>query len=271
MADFTTIGDHQIAYRRSGKGEPVLLVHGVASYSFLWQPIIDNLEEYYDIIAPDLLGCGESDKPSDVDHSIAAQAKIMIGVIDNLGINRFHLVGHDIGGGIAQIMAVKYPDRLLDMTLINSVGYDYWPIQLIKTMQVPILTQIARSSINPVIFHQMIRHGVFHKKNLSKDILDKFWEPLKQPEGKAGFFNLIRSINNDLLMDIIDEIKQITLPTLLIRGTADTYLDRAILDNLKRDIPHARLEDIHEGGHFIQLDQADRVSSLLKSFLSERT
>lgn len=117
----------QIAYVRDGLGEPILLIHGITTYSFIWRKIIPLLTHKYEVIALDLLGCGESDKPLDVDYSINNQAEIIAKFIAELKLEKVHLVAHDIGGGIAQILTVKYPSLIRDVTLINSdVSPRFW-------------------------------------------------------------------------------------------------------------------------------------------------
>ncbi len=123
---FCKLDNNQLAYHRCGKGEPMLLVHGITTYSFIWQKMIPALSEKYDVISLDLLGCGESDKPFGADLSIAVLAQLIRKFIDKLSIGKLHLVCHDIGGGIGQLMAIDHSDVLSSLTLINSVGYDFW-------------------------------------------------------------------------------------------------------------------------------------------------
>lgn len=122
---YIEINGHQIAYRRKGQGTPILFVHGVASHSFLWDGIMDKLQNEYDVIATDLLGCGASDKPKKTDYSIDSQSDILIKFIEKLNLKKVHLVGHDVGGGVAQLMAVKRPEQLIDLVMMNPVGYDF--------------------------------------------------------------------------------------------------------------------------------------------------
>jgi len=87
-----------MAYLRTGDGEPVLLVHGIPTYFFIWRKIIPLLAPQYDVVAVDLLGCGDSDKPLDVPYSIKAHAERLKEFVDCLGFGTFHFVGHDLGG-----------------------------------------------------------------------------------------------------------------------------------------------------------------------------
>ena len=265
--EFADIEGNKIAFRHGGSGEPVLLVHGVASSSFIWDDIIDGLSEKYEVIAPDLLGCGDSSKPADTDYSIAIQAGIMSRLMEKLfpGKN-FHLVGHDIGGGVAQIMAVKYPAQLRDLALVNPVGYDYWPVQPITTMRLPVIRRLTSSVMNSGMLKMVIRRALFHKERLTPELMAKFWQPMETMEGKQGFIQLIKSINNRLLTDITADLKKIEMPVLVIRGDADAYLSSEITARLAADIPGARLVHISHGGHFVQIDEPERITELLLEF-----
>ncbi len=263
---FKEINNYRIAYKRKGAGVPVLFLHGVASYSFLWDGIVQRLSDRYDCIATDLLGCGSSDKPNSVDYSIAAQADIMMQLIDDLDIAPLHLVGHDIGGGIAQIMAVRRPEQLIDLTLINPVGYDYWPVQPITLMRLPVIRSFITSIMHPNLYRLILRRALYHEELLDDELFDKFWEPVNNMKGKNGFVQLIRCINNQLLLDITEQLRQLQLPTLLVRGDADTYLSSKIVLQLSQDIPKSQTEHIVTGGHFMQIDEPDKVSDLLARF-----
>jgi len=264
--EYVEIDGHQIAYRRKGQGTPILFIHGVASHSFLWDEIMDKLKDEYDVIATDLLGCGASDKPKNTDYSIDIQSDILIKFIEKLSLQKVHLVGHDIGGGVAQLMAVKRSEQLIDLVMMNPVGYDFWPVQPITTMRLPVIRSLTSSIMHRTMLMMVIRRAVYHKEKLTKELLDEFWKPLKTKEGKDGFIQLIRCINNRLLTGVTDKLRKLKVPTLLIRGDSDAYLSKEITIKLASDIPHSRLVNISNAGHFIQIDEADRLTLLLREF-----
>src|SRR5437899_85021 len=117
-----------IAFRRAGAGQPVVLLHGIPTSSRLWDFVGAELAGDFDVIAPDFVGFGESDKPLDRDVSVSAQADLLPGLLDALDIERAAIVGHDIGGAVAQIFAVRQAPRLARLGLVDSVCFDSWPI-----------------------------------------------------------------------------------------------------------------------------------------------
>jgi len=128
------VDGHRLAYVRCGDGEPLVLVHGITTSSFIWDDLLPILSVHHEVIAVDLLGTGASDRPVPSDCSLSAHADRVMSLVDELGFENIHLVGHDIGGGIAQILSVRHPDRVATLGLVNTVGYDYWPVQPIVAM-----------------------------------------------------------------------------------------------------------------------------------------
>ena len=136
----TFVGD--VAYLRQGQGPPLVLLHGIPSSSYLWRDVIGPLSATFDVLAPDLLGYGDSDKRLDADLSIAAQARYMVAFMESLGVHQAAVVGHDIGGGIAQLIAVDEPQRVARLILIDSVVDNNWPVADIARLKEPAWDQI---------------------------------------------------------------------------------------------------------------------------------
>ena len=118
----------RVAWTDLGQGEPVILLHGIPTWSFLYNEVIPLLARHNRVIAPDFLGHGYSDRRDFFDRSLLAQTDMIMRLMDHLGIERAHLVGHDTGGGVALIMAIHHPERVARLVLTNVVAYDSWPI-----------------------------------------------------------------------------------------------------------------------------------------------
>ena len=267
---YAEIEDFKIAYHRHGQGQPMLLVHGMATYSFIWRNLFPQLSKYFDVIAVDLLGCGDSDKPLGIDYSIATQTEIIRKFLDKLRIKEVYFIGFDIGGGIGQIFAVKYPERLLKLVLINTVGYDYWPVQPITSMRIPIVRQFAMAVLNFGLFRNLIELGFFHREKVTDELIYLFQKPLRIKSGRDSFLHLASCLDNRQLMDIQENIHGLELPVMIIRGDADIYLSPEISERLHNSIKNSKLERIKTGGFFIQEDEPDILINLIIDFLTER-
>jgi len=104
------VGDFSIAYRAVGAGPTVVFLHGCPFASFVWRDVMAGLAGRFRCVAPDLLGIGDTETPDGADWSLGAQAQMVIGFLDRLGIDRAHIVGHDHGGAVAQLLAANLAD-----------------------------------------------------------------------------------------------------------------------------------------------------------------
>jgi 2-hydroxymuconate-semialdehyde hydrolase len=261
-----TISGHSMAYHREGKGEPVLLVHGITTYSFIWRRIIPLLSPKFDVIAVDLLGCGDSDKPLDISYAIKDHAARLHEFVTGLGLERFHFVGHDLGGGMGQIFAVRHPEMLYDLTVINTVAYDFWPVQPITALRTPVLRFFMMASFDLGTFKLVVKRGLYHKERTTDELMELFSEPMKTAEGRKAFLHFAKCLDNHNLMEIESNLRELAVPLLIIRGDADRYLGAAISERLHREVPGSRLVRVSTGGHFIQEDEPDRIAQELSAF-----
>ena len=270
MAEYSSvkINGINLAFRREGNGEPILLIHGISSNSFIWNDITSHLSNKYDLIAVDLLGCGRSDKKTDISYSIKSQAQLLSQFINKLGLDKVHLIGHDVGGGIGQIMAVKNSELFYSLTIINTIAYDYWPVQPIITMRTPIIRQIALSTLDFGALKIIIKRGFYYKEKVTKELMNQFWQQMNSRESRKAFLHFAKSLNNKNLLEISDDLKKINFPVLIIRGDADVYLDKTPSLRLHEDIPNSILKIIPTAGHFAQIDEPDIIAEFVSDFIS---
>src|SRR3954466_2126343 len=116
-----TLHGHRVSYRRAGWGPLVVLIHGITGSSATWEDVIEPLAEHYTVVAPDLLGHGESAKPRG-DYSLGAYASGTRDLGAAIGHDRATVVGHSLGGGVAMQMAYQFPERVERLVLVSSGG-----------------------------------------------------------------------------------------------------------------------------------------------------
>src|SRR3954467_10091120 len=112
---------HSVSYQRAGWGPLLVLVHGIAGSSDTWDEVIQTLAEHYTVVAPDLLGHGESAKPRS-DYSLGAYASGVRDLMITLGHERATIVGHSLGGGVAMQLSYQFPGRCERLVLVGSGG-----------------------------------------------------------------------------------------------------------------------------------------------------
>ncbi len=108
---FLEVGDARVAYVDQGSGPPVLLLHGCPFSSFVWRNVISRLSGRFRCIAPDLRGLGDTETPLGADWSVRSQMQMVVGLLDALGLEKVHVVGHDQGGAVAQLLAANHSNR----------------------------------------------------------------------------------------------------------------------------------------------------------------
>jgi pimeloyl-ACP methyl ester carboxylesterase len=258
---------HPIAYNRAGTGKTVLLVHGITTWSFIFRKIFDELSREHDVIAVDLMGCGHSAKPLNISYSIKNHAGLLKEFTDALGLEKFHYVGHDLGGGIGQIFAVNNPHRLFSLTLINSVAFDFWPVQPIISMRTPILRQFAMASLDLGVFKLIVRRGMYHKDLVTDELMDYFWMPMRTKEGRKAFLHFARCLDNTNLLEISARLQSLPLSVMIVRGDGDVYLSASIAEKLHGTIPNSQLQRIATAGHFLMEDEPGWLLEKLTGFL----
>jgi uncharacterized protein (TIGR00369 family) len=264
----TFAGD--LAYLRKGQGPPLLLVHGIPSSSYLWRDVIDPLSATFDVLAPDLLGYGDSDKRMDVDLSIAAQARYMVAFMETLGVHQAAVAGHDIGGGVAQLMAVDEPQRVARLILIDSVVDNNWPVADIARLKEPAWDQIMvnidlRSGLRKGLEAGMVTEG-----RVTDELVDEWTRPFQDLGGRRAYLRAARALNNRDLTGRSRHIEEIETPTLILWGANDKFLEPAWADTLKQKFRNSTVEIIDPGGHFLPLDRPDAVTEAITRFLTTR-
>ncbi|WP_104018412.1 alpha/beta fold hydrolase [Roseovarius nitratireducens] len=267
---YLQVEGHRIAYLDEGTGPPVLLIHGIPTSSLLWRNIIPVLARTHRVIAPDMLNYGQSDKPEHTDVSIAAQARLMVGVLDSLGLARTDVVSHDIGGGVAQIIAVRYPERVKKLVLSSAVCFDSWPIPEFLPLQEP----GAEAAMSLLDFLDMLRgflpQGVHRPEALTSEVMEIIMAPWSSEEGKQAIFRNFRRLNPEYTQAIAGELTQLEHETLILWGQHDAFQKPAFAERLQETIPNAKLSWI-DAAHWIMEEKPDEVGTVIADFLNAHT
>src|SRR5215218_5648218 len=133
---YLVVHGYRRAFRISGSGPALLLLHGLACDSSTWLDVIPALSEHFTVIAPDLLGHGESDKP-DADYSLGGYANGMRDLLTVLGIDRVTVVGHSLGGGVAMQFGYQFPERTERLVLVAPGGLGREVTPIIRAVTLP--------------------------------------------------------------------------------------------------------------------------------------
>lgn len=264
---FLKVEGHSIAYLEAGEGPPLVLLHGIPTSSLLWRDVIAHLARSRRVIAPDMLNYGRSDKPNRADVSIAAQARILVGFLDALGLARVDLAAHDIGGGVAQIVAVRHPERLNRLILASAVCFDSWPIPEFEPLQeAGAETKLSVEGLEAML-RDFLPQGVADADGLSAEATEIMLRPWTGEAGKAALFRNFRRLNPEYTMAIARELEMLDLPVLVLWGDGDPFQKPVYAHRLAATIPGARLEWITGAAHWIMEEKPDDVAERIARFL----
>lgn len=261
------VGDRFISYVEGGAGEPLILLHGIPTWGYLWYPLLPSLTRSHRVLIPDLAGYGYSDKRDRFDRSIARQAELIDGWMERIGVEGATLVGHDVGGGVALRLAAFFPRRVARLCLMNSVCYDSWPIEAVLQFGHPDTRRRVSAWTATLLLKQVLKMGF--ASSPSDDLLDGLLAPYATETGKLSLIRNAVALNTNQTMEIIPLLQRIAAPTLILWGEEDRFLPVDYGERLAWDIPGARLIRIRQARHFAMIDRLEEVERHLVSFLSE--
>lgn len=243
----------EIAYTDLGRGPPLLLMHGIPTWSFLYHEVIDKLAETHRVIAPDFIGHGNSDRRDRFDRSLLAQRAMILGLMDGLGLARATLIGHDTGGGVALIMAVENPDRVERLVLSNIVAYDSWPIDDMISLAHPGWARKNNDEIRDFLVAGF-KDGLSRKERLTPEFIEGVIAPYITDEGKISLIRNASGLNTSHTTMLIGRHGQIRAETLLVWGVDDPWQPISDGERLAQEIPGARLVRVENASHWIPQD-----------------
>jgi pimeloyl-ACP methyl ester carboxylesterase len=220
-----------IAYVEQGKGPVALFVHGVLLNKHLWRHQLAALSDIRRCIAPDLLAHGGTEAAPGADLSVTGNARMLREFLDALAIDRVDLVGNDSGGGIAQIFASLYPERVGSLTLTDCDAHDNWPPQAFKPFLAMAAAGGLRDTLNAMLNDKSIYRSpaalgpAYEDANTLSDAdIETYLRPLVASDRRLkDFERFLAAFDNKHTLAIEDGLKKLKAPTLIVWGTDDVY------------------------------------------------
>jgi pimeloyl-ACP methyl ester carboxylesterase len=269
-----TIHGHQRAYVKTGSGPALLLLHGLGCDHTTWLPVIDQLAKRYTVIAPDLLGHGQSAKPR-ADYSVGGYANGMRDLLTVLGVDKVTVVGHSLGGGVAMQFAYQFPERTERMVLVAPGGLGPEVTPIIRAVGLPgfkpamaLLTLPGIRHLGVAGMRALARSGMRSTHDL--DEVAAIYESFRDPDARAAISHVVRAVvdTRGQIVTMVDRayLTQ-AMPMLVVWGTDDMVIPVAHADTASRIAPGAQVEVLGNSGHFPHKDHPERFVKILHDFV----
>lgn len=268
-----TIHGHDVSYRVAGEGPTVLLIHGMAGSSATWRDVMPTLAERYKVIAPDLLGHGESAKPLG-DYSLGAFASGLRDLLGILGESSATVVGTSLGGGVAMQLAYQHPEIIERMVLVGSGGLGREVSIVLRALTLP-----GADLLMPIAFNSYTRAAtakvgsLLNRFGLVGPHVEEMWHAyraLTEVENRHAFVRTLKAVVDPGGQSVSAKDRLYlteAMPSLIIWGDADPIIPVKHGYQAHLAMPGSRLEVINGAGHFPQVEAPEEFVRILLDFL----
>ena len=273
------IHGHEVGYRMAGSGPALVLIHGVTGSSTTWREVMPRLAERYTVVAPDLLGHGESAKPRG-DYSLGAFASGVRDLLVALGIERATFVGHSLGGGVAMQLAYQFPERCERLVLVSSGGLGKEVSALLRAVTLPgaeivmplLLTPVVRQTLETI--GAPFRRIGFRPGGVTGAEMWRSYRGLTELRGRTAFIHTVRSVIDarGQRVSARDRLYLASeMPTLIVWGDRDRIIPVSHAYAAHELMPGSRLVVVPGAGHFLPFERPEPFLEALTAFLDETT
>ena len=265
---------HRAIYRVAGSGPPVVLIHGMVNSSRHWEQVALRLADHYTVIAPDLIGHGDSATPRG-DYSIGAHAAAIRDLLAAIGIDRATIVGHSLGGGVAMQFFWQFPQRVERLALISSGGLGQEVSPLLRTAALPGASAAVWLFAHPRVVSWFHRGGERLRARGSAtgvylQAVARALRPLERRGAREAFLQTLRSVI-DIRGQRVSAVDRLYLvegfPTLFVWGERDNTIPLSHGRAAAARAPGSRFETLPRAAHFPHLEDPEGLAVVLHDFI----
>jgi pimeloyl-ACP methyl ester carboxylesterase len=276
MSQIITLDDCKIVYDTVGdvRNRPLLMIHGWLSYRGVWQQTIEAFKDDYYCVAVDLLGFGDSDKPPDADYGIEAQGRRVLQLVDELGLDRFSLIGHSMGGQIGLCLAAMLASERIEK-LVNVAGVVSGRLMpTVERVNYP-FTRVAKTVPQLYsLWHYLFRYDWFVREvfktwfyKIETVPLEKWVRDRDMAFQRSVYHSAYESGQAIHNLDLKDQLGKIVAPTLTIFGRQDEVVPISDGYIAAERIEDSRFVLLDECGHFPMYEKPAAYLQELRKFL----
>jgi pimeloyl-ACP methyl ester carboxylesterase len=266
------IENRNIYVEQAGQGEPVLLIHGFGGSSYSWRKVVPALAEDYWVVALDLYGFGWTDRPDDWScYTRDGQVELILGVMDALGIDNAHLIGHSYGGSISMALAADHPERVRSMVLVDSAAVNY-PMNRRKWFARVSLFNFAYVrglALRQGFVERVMEKAYYDDSAVTGELVETYLERLRVEGAAHGFRGLSRPLPKSKRPRGDIRYEDLDIPTLILWGAQDELISLEIGRYYAQFFPDARFVSIEASGHAPMEEKPAEFLAQVKSFFEQ--
>jgi len=264
----TTVAGLKTHLRRGGKGEPVILLHGLGASSYSWRYALPELAKHYEVFAPDLPGFGRTDKPWDFDYSIHGLHAWILEFMDHMGIKNARFAGNSMGGVLSLWTAMEAPTRVERMALIGTPAYVENRPKMLWPLSWPVIGSLYEWALGDVTLRYIANTTFVDKSKVDAQMVAEYGYALKSAAGRRAVAEFVRHAIPSDHHEQIKRYRSVLHSTLVLVGDCDRMVGRAGAERLAKDLPNAVLCMLDASGHAPQEDAPERVNARLLEFFA---
>ncbi len=269
MHEQTVLVDNRhIHYREAGEGPCVLLLHGWPTSSWLWRDVMPVLAQRHRVIAPDLPGFGLSEKRMEDSFSFRYHERFLNAFLDHLQIEQTDLVVHDLGGPVGVYWALRHPERVHRLGILNTLLYPDFHWTAKAFVLATLVPGFRRLLSHPRALAATIRFGVQNKARITEEVLQPYLAPFSDSRSQRVLLKTASRLALQGFEEIAAALPEFPRPVRIIYGAQDRILPNvaATMERLQHDLPETRVTVLSDAGHFLQEDAGEEVGKLLLDF-----
>ena len=270
-------------YLDEGAGDPVVMIHGNPTWSFYFRNLVKAVSSQFRAIVPDHIGCGLSDKPDaqTYNYRLKSRADDLEHLLNHLDLKEnITLIVHDWGGMIGMVYALRYPERIKRLVIMNTAGF-FPPGDKGLPLRLWLVRNILPFAVPAVLGFNLFSRAALYmasRKGLSKDVRAGLTGPYNSWKNRIATLKFVQDIpvskkdpSYSLVKNVDENLHKLSgIPMLICWGRHDFVFDSVFLAEWQRRFPHATVHEFSDAGHYVLEDAADEIIPLVRDFLNTR-
>jgi len=267
-------------YLDEGAGDPVVMLHGNPTWSFYFRNLVKAVSPQFRAIVPDHIGCGLSDKPDaqTYNYRLKSRADDLEHLLNHLDLKEnITLIVHDWGGMIGMVYALRYPERIKRLVIMNTAGF-FPPGDKGLPLRLWLVRNILPFAVPAVLGFNLFSRAALYmasRKGLSKDVRAGLTGPYNSWKNRIATLKFVQDIpvskkdpSYSLVKNVDENLHKLSgIPMLICWGRHDFVFDSVFLAEWQRRFPHATVHEFSDAGHYVLEDAADEIIPLVRDFL----